>query len=222
MHHLIRHNHIAQHTRNSASTPDRRKLSPFCDACPAKGRDRWGREPRLPFRPPTLRPHPIRRRNRLPIARRGGGKPEERTAWVGVPAEDAVHHDEEVVGRLGLDGVAPDVDAAGGGLLGAHGWVVLLREGAKRSLEKGELVSRVCAVLSGATPSRERAADSDDGPVEQLRVGEGDVLGHPRVGWPRVAYRRRATGRFLPWVPPRSWRRRRRGVATGRDAPHRE
>jgi hypothetical protein len=151
-----------------------------------------------------------------------GGKPEERTAWVGVPAEDAVHHDEEVVGRLGLDGVAPDVDAAGGGLLGAHGWVVLLREGAKRSLEKGELVSRVCAVLSGATPSRERAADSDDGPVEQLRVGEGDVLGHPRVGWPRVAYRRRATGRFLPWVPPRSWRRRRRGVATGRDAPHRE
>jgi hypothetical protein len=75
-----------------------------------------------------------------------GGKPEERTAWVGVPAEDAVHHDEEVVGRLGLDGVAPDVDAAGGGLLGAHGWVVLLREGvegAKRSLERGELVSRV-------------------------------------------------------------------------------
>jgi len=36
------------------------------------------------------------------------------------PAEDAVDHDEEVVRRVGGDGVAPDVDAAGDGLLGAH------------------------------------------------------------------------------------------------------
>lgn len=37
-----------------------------------------------------------------------------------VPAEDAVDHDEEVVRRVRGDGVAPDVDAAGDGLLGAH------------------------------------------------------------------------------------------------------
>lgn len=35
-------------------------------------------------------------------------------------AEDAVDHDEEVVRCVGGDGVAPDVDAAGDGLLGAH------------------------------------------------------------------------------------------------------
>jgi hypothetical protein len=38
----------------------------------------------------------------------------------GVPAEDAVHHDEEVVGRMGLDGVTPDINPVGRRLLGAH------------------------------------------------------------------------------------------------------
>lgn len=33
------------------------------------------------------------------------------------PAEDAVDHDEEVFRGVGGDGVAPDVDAAGRGLL---------------------------------------------------------------------------------------------------------
>jgi hypothetical protein len=50
----------------------------------------------------------------------------------GVPAEDAVHHDEEVVGRVGLDGVAPDIDPVGRRLHGAHLRRVLAAHGHRR------------------------------------------------------------------------------------------
>jgi hypothetical protein len=72
--------------------------------------------------------------------------------------------------------------------------------GGEEEPRKGGACVSCCAVLSGATPSQDRAADSDDGPVEQLHAGEGDVLGHPRVGWPRVAYRA-PEGSFLGPAP---------------------
>jgi hypothetical protein len=96
----------------------------------------------------------------------------------GVPAEDAVHHDEEVFGHVGLDGVAPDINPVGRRLLGAHLRRFLAAHGHHR-LDGPLPAAAAGGVGAGAAEGGARAAGA------QCRVGRGwGRAGRGRAGRP--------------------------------------